>query len=319
MKGLVAKVANAKNSIIFAAKKNSPEILVGIGMVGVVAGTILACRATLKAKEVTDEAKVKLKDIDALKDKEPEEGEQKYEENDIKKAKAIVIGQTAIKVARLYSLSAAVEIVSLGCITGAVRRYRKRNLGYASAYAILNEGFEKYRKGVIERYGEEADKDIRYNRTKEKVEEVVTDEETGKEKKVKKTVGVSDLSEYSDYAVYFDSRSPYYEGNHDYDMIFLNSQMNYATDLLRIKKSLTLNEVLDALGIKGSKKLRKAGMVVGWKYEEDNPVGDNKVLFYIEDTYRKREDGKVEPCIIIDFNVDGEIYSRMDDDEEEDE
>ena len=315
MKGLAAKAASAKNSVIFALKKNSPEIFVGVGIAGIIAGTVLACKATIKAKEVTDKAKEQLKDIDELAKEKTEEGEPKHDENDIKKAKAVVIGKTALSVAHLYSLSIGVEAVSIACVVNGVHILRKRNLGLASAYAILNKEFAKYRKEVADRYGDEAEKDIRYNRSKEKVEEVVKDEETGKEKKSKKTVGVSDLSEYSDYAVYFDSSSSYYEGNLDYDLMFLKAQMNYANDLLRIKKILTLNEVLDALGIKGSKKLRKAGMVVGWKYEENNPVGDNRVIFHIEDTYRKREDGKIEPCIIVDFNVDGDVYSRIDIDE----
>ena len=94
-------------------------------------------------------------------------------------------------------------------------------------------------------------------------------------------------------------------------MMFLRAQQNYANDLLRARGYLTLNEVLDGLGIQGTQMLRKAGMVVGWKYEKDNQYGDNDVCFDIYSTYRKREDGNVEPCIILDFNVEGSIYDRM--------
>ena len=67
----------------------------------------------------------------------------------------------------------------------------------------------------------------------------------------------------------------------------------------------------DVLLMSRNPHLRKAGMVVGWKYEKDNQYGDNDVCFDIYSTYRKREDGNVEPCIILDFNVEGSIYDRM--------
>ena len=38
----------------FATKRYSPEILLGVGIVGIVTSTVLACRATLKVETILD-------------------------------------------------------------------------------------------------------------------------------------------------------------------------------------------------------------------------------------------------------------------------
>ena len=71
-----------------------------------------------------------------------------------------------------------------------------------------------------------------------------------------------------------------------------------------------LNEVYDLLGIQRS----KAGNIVGWIYDEKNPVGDNFVDFGIYDINRPKNRDFVngyERTIILDFNVDGDILSLM--------
>ena len=42
-------------SATYTLKKYSPEILLGVGVVGVVGSAVLACKATLKVEEVLDE------------------------------------------------------------------------------------------------------------------------------------------------------------------------------------------------------------------------------------------------------------------------
>lgn len=305
---IMNKLTRSCSGMIFQIKKHSPEILVVAGVAGTVVSAVMACKATTKIGEILEESKESINTIhEAVK---TEELADRYSVEDSKKDLAIVYIQTGVKLAKLYAPSVILGTLSITSILASNNLLRKRNVALAAAYATVDKGFKEYRSRVIEKFGEEVDQQLKYGVTAEKIEETVTDED-GKVKKVKKTVGVSDISEYGDYAVYFDKSSPYFEGNDDYDMMFLRAQQNYANDLLRAKGYLTLNEVLDGLGIQGSQMLRKAGMVVGWKYEKDNQFGDNDVCFDIYSTYRKREDGNVEPCIILDFNVEGSIYDRM--------
>ena len=92
--------------------------------------------------------------------------------------------------------------------------------------------------------------------------------------------------------------------------MFLKQQQSYANDLLKSRGHLFLNEVYDLLGIQRT----KAGNIVGWIYDEKNPVGDNFVDFGIYDINRPKNRDFVngyERTIILDFNVDGDILSLM--------
>ena len=54
----------------------------------------------------------------------------------------------------------------------------------------------------------------------------------------------------------------------------------------------------------------KAGQVVGWIYDEKNPMGDNYVDFGIYDLHddaKRRFVNGYERSILLDFNVDGNI------------
>ena len=94
----------------------------------------------------------------------------------------------------------------------------------------------------------------------------------------------------------------------EYNEMFLRAQEQYANDLLVSKGYLTLNEAYDLIGIPGN----KAGMVVGWIYDKHNASeGDNFVCFNSHKVYLRNEMGDLEPAYALDFNVDGEIYSRM--------
>lgn len=302
------KIISSYNKTIFQLKKHSPEILIVTGVTGTVVSAVMACKATTKIGEILDESK---ETIDTIHEAQKNEAlSEKYPENVAQRDLAIVYTQTGVKLAKLYGPSLILGTLSITSILASNNILRKRNVALAVAYATVDKGFKEYRSRVVEKFGEEVDHQLRYGTVAEKIEETVTDE-NGKTKTVKKTVGVSEISDYGDYAVYFDKSSPYFEGNDDYDMMFLRAQQNYANDLLRAREYLTLNDVLDGLGIQGTPRLRKAGMVVGWKYEKDNQRGDNYVCYDIYRTYRKREDGSVEPCIILDFNVEGSIYDRM--------
>ena len=55
----------------------------------------------------------------------------------------------------------------------------------------------------------------------------------------------------------------------------------------------------------------KAGMVVGWVFDENNEDGDNFIEFNVRKVYIPNEYGEEELAYAIDFNVDGNIYNKM--------
>lgn len=305
------------NKIGFKLKKHSPEILAVAGVVGTVVSAVMACKATTKASDILEKSK---EDIDAIhKCATDEKFVDKYTPEDVKKDLTIVYIQTGVKLAKLYAPAVILGALSLSSILASNNILRKRNVALAAAYATVDKGFKQYRNRVVERFGEEVDHELRHGIKAKKIEKVVVGED-GKEKKVKETVNVVERDSLSDYTFFFDESNPYWEKDGNYNRMFLLAQQQYANDKLRANGYLYLNDVLDTLGIPRT----KAGQIVGWVYDPDNPNGDNYVDFGIYETYRRNEESFVkdaamrevgkevyERVVLLDFNVDGNILDLM--------
>lgn len=303
----VAKLTRTFNRTSLKLQKHSPEILLVAGTVGVVASTVMACKATLKVEEIVDDAKQKIDTIHEVA-ADPAMAE-KYSEEDSKKNLAIVYTQTAVKFIKLYGPAVVLGVASLGCMIGSNRILNKRNAALAAAYAAVDKSFKEYRGRVIERFGEKMDKELRYNIKAQEVEETTTDE-NGNEVVTKKTIEVIDPNNYSQYAIIFDDGNEGWDPDPERTKYFLIQQQNWANERLKARGHLFLNEVYDLLGAKRT----KAGAQVGWVYDEANTFGDNFVDFGIFDTTRSKARDFVngyEKVIVLDFNVDGYILDLI--------
>lgn len=305
---LMNSVGKSFSKVGFQLKKHSPEILIVAGVVGTVVSAIMACKATTKVNDILGNSKIT---VDSIHNCQSDESiAEDYTPEDAKKDLAIVYIQTGVKLATLYAPAVALGVLSLGSILASNNLLRQRNVALAAAYATVDKGFKEYRNRVVERFGEEIDRELKYNIKAKKFEETIVDAETGKEKKVKTTINVADPNTYSDYARFFDEGSRNWEKNSEYNLVFLRAQKQYANDLLRSKGHLFLNEVYDMLDIPRT----KAGQAVGWVYDSKKPIGDNYVDFGIYETNREKTRDFVngyERVILLDFNVDGDILYSM--------
>lgn len=291
----------------FKLQKHSPEILIAAGVVGTVASAVMACKATTKVDTILNEAKEKVESIHKV--AADPEYKDRYSEEDSKKDLAIVYTQTGLKFAKLYGPSVILGVASLGCIIWSHTILNKRNIALSAAYATIDRGFKEYRNRVVERFGKELDKELKYNIKSQEVETVTVDEK-GKEKKIKSTINVVDPNYHSPYSVIYDDGNTGWDKDPEINKYFLIHQQNYANDRLKAKGHLFLNEVYDMLGFPRT----KAGQVVGWIYDEENPVGDNFVDFGIFDIDNPKARDFVngrETNILLDFNVDGNIWDLM--------
>lgn len=275
------------------AQKNSPGLLLGAGIVGTVAGTVLACKATLKMDSVVSEAKDKLDTARTLEHDD-------YSERDRQKDISLIYVKTSVEVVKLYAPAIIVGGIAIACLTRSHNILSKRNAGLTAAYTALEKGFNEYRARVVDKYGEDVDQELRYGY------EVV---EVGKGKK-KELVKRVAPGEPSIYARFFDEYcGPKWGPDAEYNLIFLKAQQNYANDMLHARGHVFLNEVYDMLGIPRS----EAGSVVGWLRTENNS-SDNHVSFGVFDgrtqVARDFVNGR-EGAILLDFNVDGVIYDKI--------
>lgn len=300
---IVKSISGVANKTVMKLKKHSPEILVVAGVVGAVASAVIACKATTKVSRINEEAKDSIDTIHESAEKGVTPAGETYSVEDSKKDLSIVYVQTGIKYAKLYAPAVILGTLSITSILASNNILRKRNIALGAAYATIDKSFKEYRGRVIERFGEQVDHELKYNLKAKKFEEIEVDPETGKEKKVKKTVTVADPNLQSDYAVYFDQKSRNYETNMDYNRMFLKAQQQFANDKLQTRGHIFLNEVLDDLDLPRS----PAGQIVGWT--ADGP--DGYVNFRILEVERETEDGRHEPALLLDFNVQGDIWSQM--------
>ena len=299
------KLMKTYKKVELKAIKHSPEILAGVGVVGVVGSLVMACKATTKLSDILEDSKEQL---DKIKEVAADPAyEEKYSQDDAKKDTTITYVQTAMKVTKLYAPSVILCASSLGCLLASNNILKKRNAALSAAYMTIDKSFKEYRKRVSDRFGEEIEKEIRYNI---KAEEVITSvDENGNAvtETIKVMDGTDDPNSYSDYARFFDESCAAWQNDAEYNLTFLKAQQQYANDLLKARGRLFLNEVYRMLGIDET----KAGQVVGWVYNPDNPTGDNFVDFGIYNMQRERVRAFVngyEPNILLDFNVDGVIW-----------
>ena len=288
-------------------RKCSPELLVVAGVVGVVASTVMACKATTKLSEVIDENKAKMDQVTQYIE---ENGySEKYTEEDGKKDMIILKTQAAVSIAKLYAPSVALGTLSIIAILGSHNILRKRNLALAAAYSAVEKGFKEYRGRVIERFGEKIDRELKYGIKSKEIEEIKKDE-NGNETVEKKTVEVADPNLYSPYAKFFDSGCTGWTKDPEHNLLFLRLQQDYANDKLKHRGYLFLNEVYNMLGIPET----NYGQTIGWIYDEKNPIGDNYVDFgiYNIDIEKNRDFvNGYERTILLDFNVDGNIIDLI--------
>lgn len=320
---LMNNVTRTFGKLNFQLKKHSPEILVVAGVVGVVTSAVMACKATTKVNDILEESKTKVDQIhgvladDSKRFKEVEEnGEmtkvEVYSEEDSKKDLAIVYVQTAAKFAKLYGPSIVLGALSITSILASNNILRKRNVALAAAYATVDKSFKDYRSRVVERFGKELDRELKYNLKSQEIEETVVDEK-GEEKTVKKTVNMVNTNHFfSEYAKFFDESCPDWTKDPERNRFFLTRQQDYANDKLKARGYLFLNEVYEMLGVPRT----KAGQIVGWIYDKDVPNGDNYVDFGIFNAYSEQARDFVngyERTILLDFNVDGNILDLVED------
>lgn len=308
VKEIINSVSYNAHRIGFKIKKASPEIMVVAGVVGVVTSTVMACKATTKVNDILEETRKQVDDVHNVLDSDVI-SEDEYNNDDAKKDLAIIYTQTGVKLIKLYAPSVIVGALSITGILASHKILKKRNVALTAAYATIDRSFKEYRGRVVERFGKELDRELRYNIKAQEIEEKTVDKD-GNETIEKKTISVVDPNMYSDYARIFDNGSMGWTKDPEYNLMFLKLQQNQANDRLRAQGYLFLNDVYDMLGIPRT----KAGQIVGWIYDEDNPVGDNFVDFGIYDIYNEKACDFVngrERSIVLDFNVDGNILDMI--------
>jgi len=317
--GLITKAQNvitrAGGRTLLKVQKYSPEILLGVGVVGLVTSTVLIVNNTSKAKVIKAQWNVDINDIGEVEarmnddDVPKTNGGQEYTEVDAARDKVVVTGQAYWKFVKLYGPPAALGLASLSCIFGSHRIMQKRYVSVAAAYRLIQTAYAKYRERVVDDVGQDKDVYYRHGVAPTDVEVEVIDDKGKKKKVIQKVVDYSAMpADVSEYAKFFDDYSPYWSKSADLNRAFLQLKQNMLNDLLTSRGHVFLNEVYDELGLLRT----SAGAVVGWV--SDGPDSDNYIdfgIFDIDDAGARRFVNGFEESVLLDFNVDGLIWEMI--------
>lgn len=284
-------------------RDHSSDLKMGVGTVGVVGGTALLCKESIKACEIVRDYREQKQEIINQYDEEAPE---------IKKEVRKLTAKTVGKVALTVVPGVAVEAGGLGLMWSGYSNMKAAFVGVSLAYGELQEFTNKYRQGVREEYGEEADEKLAYNFRTEEV--TITDEDGNQTVETVKIYPHSSKMIPSIYARYFVYGESYAaEHSFDYNEHFLHAQEVAANRYFKAHGKLMLNELYVMLGFNES----KAGYNVGWIYDPEVPEGDNKINFRTRVVCREKIDeqtGEVigyEKVHMIDPNVDGMVVDKM--------
>ena len=271
---MLTSVLNRFGMVGLKVQKYIPEICMGAGAAMTVIGSIECCKATLKVEPIIDDAKKEIYYIH----EEAEEGQ------DIRRDLTRAYGRACFKTFKAYSKGIAIFGLGMASMFYGYGVLDGRYVGAMGAASAWESRFNKLEEGVINKYGKDVRDELLYGITREDIEMEVVDEEGEVKTKKYKKAKVYDESDLSEFAVFFGPGNPNWEKNPAYNLMWLRGIENYCADLLKSRKHLFVNDVLDALGEKRTAK----GAIEGWLYND----GDNSFSFGID-----WEDGEKRPSV----------------------
>lgn len=274
-------------------KKNSPQILFYAGIVGTVATTVLASRATLKAVPVVERLKAQRADLDSF------HLEDKVEPDVYNKEVVHQYTVAAVDLTKLYAPAIIVGVGSLVALTKSHQQLTSRNTALTMAYTGLFKTFEAYRARVREELGLESDQKFLHGTVQQEIEV------TGKDGKTKtKSITTLDPSSKAALTYLFDDKVSSWCPDPTYNQNFLDNQQDWANVLLQRKGFMFLNEIYDLLQIPQTRE----GQILGWVFKD---LGNNDMFI----DFGHRKDGEFfagfKKDVMLEFNIHGPILELI--------
>lgn len=284
-------------------QKHSPQVLFYGGLALMGATVVSACQATLKLEGTLDDIRRDREDLKQVVAVHPD----KYSDSDITKLNIYITARGAAKLIKLYLPTAVLSVAAVASLTGSNNILNRRNAGLSAALASTERAMAKYRERVIDTYGEEIDRDMMFG--SDTIERKTFNADGSESKRTQKV------------KVYGEGRSPYariwgqdtsteWDPIPEYNLAKLRSIQTYMNNVLQSRGHVFLNDVFDELGLDRT----PAGSVVGWLSEKNGGKDgyvDLGVLSQGEEVAFVDFMTGHETHLLLDFNVDGEIFRRI--------
>lgn len=225
-------IKNLFDKVLNFTKEHNPEILVGLGVAGMMTSTVLAVKATPKALDIMEDKKADL-GVTYLTRKE--------------------IAQATWKI---YAPSIGVGLASAACIILGTSKSIKRNTALATVYALSESTLREYQSKAKEMLGEEkaAELDREVAKSRVRKREVTTIVETEGSEYIHHTGN-------GDTLIYDTLSGRYFRSS----MNAIESAVNSINKSLLNDYIMTLNEFYNELGVPTI----GAGSLIGWKSDKE--------------------------------------------------
>ena len=309
MNAIVSKMVNnpTVGKLTLKVSEKSPTIMMVAGIAGIGIGSFMLAKATYDFEAIkhnADEIESKIEETHREYGKiVGTDGSPVYPESSYNKDLALARIRRYLSYAKLYLPVASLIAGGVYLVVGGHHILVKRNSALIAAYKLLDRSYSDYRKRVSEKVGNEEESYLYHGAVKETRTDTIVDD-AGKKEKIKTTSTSYVDGAKSPYSRWFDETNVQFHHNQSYNMMFLNSQQQYANDLLRARGHIFLNEVYDMLNIPRTPE----GQVVGWTIDGD---GDSFVDFGIDSPENADFIAGNNRPLLLDFNVDGVIYNAI--------
>lgn len=283
---------------VLVLKKNSPHLFFAGGLIGSVASTVLACKATLKLESTMDEIQEDIKAV-KLRKEHPSLAVvgREYTERDYIQDLMFVYGRTVKKMAKLYGPAVLLNVASTGALTGSHVQLARRNSALTATAATLAKAYDEYRARVREEIGE--DKEL-------ELHQALVQTQLSIDGKKQNLLVAGDPETWPPFSRVFDETSSQWQKDAELNNVYIKAQEIYHNHLLQARGHVFLNEVYDALGLERSKE----GAVVGWVLNKPNEP-TSYISFGLDSPVNARFVDHMERNALLDFNVDGIIYDKI--------
>ncbi len=277
--------------LLMRLQKQSPSILIGAGIVGVIAATVKACKATKVATPVIEELK---EDLENAKDKGDEAKKIKYE----------CYVRTGKELTKIYGPTVILGIASISMIVGSHIILNKRNAALAAALTTVNGAFKDYRRNVIRELGADADEKFRLGKQIVEKEVEYTDKKGNKKTRIDKQEVADPEAKGHGWLRYITPSSPFWNDDELMMEAWFNREQMYSNELLRIHKRFVIDQLWEKLGIVVTDMEAADAMIMGWGEGDYIELNVSKVM--IPD-----QNGNLTPAYAVDPNVQRNVVKHL--------
>lgn len=221
---------NILNKLTNFTKGHSADILIGTGIAGMIASTVLAVKATPKAMDNIEQEKAN------------------------RGVTALTTKQTIQAGWRPFIPAVVSGVVGAGCIIAGTGQHKNRQAALATVYAMSENTLKRYKNEVKKQFGEEKAKEIDKNVVKAKIKERPVIVDADDSMFVQQTGHGQTLCYDSLSGRYFRS-----------SINAIDRAVNNVNKSLMNEHYVTVNELYNEIGIDTI----GAGSLIGWRADKD--------------------------------------------------